>query len=147
MKRTVVGFLVVGAVLALGVPVAVGAPESDQGWIPFVGSWASIDVKDGSFQRLEISGGDTAQFLYYDYGCSACGTDADGNPLYPCVCKGKGTVDGYELSGSMAVLCLSNPSRLLTIASPVVLSYNEDDNTLTGWWSDGGQDQVWSRTR
>jgi hypothetical protein len=146
MKRMIGAVLVVGALVALCIPVAVEAADG-RGWSPFVGSWSSIDVKDGSFQQLEISGSGTVQFLYYDYGCSACGTDAEGNPLHACVCKGEGTVDGNELSGSMAVLCLTKPSQLLTASSPVALAYNEDD-TLTGWWQgDAGQDQVWSRTR
>ena len=148
MKRFIAGILVVVALVTLCAPVAVGAAQQGQGWSPFAGSWASIDVKDGSFQHLEISGSGMAQFLYYDYGCSACGTDAEGNPLYACVCKGEGTVDGDELSGSMAVWCLSAPSRLLTTASPVQLTYKDDDDTLTGWWeSDEGEAQVWNRTR
>jgi hypothetical protein len=135
MKRLVAGILVVGTLVALGA----GGPLG--GWSPFIGSWTSIDV-DGSFQRLQIGGGvGTVQFQYRDYGCSACGLDDEGNPLYPCVGKGEGAVDGDELSGSMALWCLGKPRWLYGDSIPVAWTYNADD-TLSGWFSD----TVWSRT-
>ena len=53
MKRLVVGILLAGALLMLCASIALGA-----GVTPFTGSWTSTDV-DGSFQRMQIGGGDT----------------------------------------------------------------------------------------
>ncbi|MGD2178248.1 MAG: hypothetical protein PVG71_10545 [Anaerolineae bacterium] len=131
-----------GALVALCAPVALGAGGPGRGRLPFTGSWTSIDV-DGSFQRLQIGGGGgTVQFHYRDCGCSACGTDEDDNPIYPCVGRGEGTVDGDELSGSMDLWCLSKPRRLQGSDLKVAWTYNDDDDTLSGWYDD----TVWSRT-
>ena len=140
MRRLVVGILVVSALVALCAPVALGAGGPRGGRSPFIGSWTSIDV-DGSFQRLQISGGGgTVHFHYRDYGCTACGTDEDGNPIHTCVGQGEGAVDGDQLSGSMDLWCLSKPRELYADSLPVAWTYNADV-TLTGWFSD----TIWSR--
>ncbi len=53
MRRLVVGILLAVALFMLCASIALGA-----GVTPFTGSWTSTDV-DGSFQRMQIGGGDT----------------------------------------------------------------------------------------
>jgi hypothetical protein len=136
MRRLVVGILLGGALLALCASIALGA-----GVTPFTGSWTSIDV-DGSFQRIQISGSDTPHIRYYDYGCSACGTDDEGNPLYACLGLGEASMEADYLNGTMSVLCLAGPPWLWNDAYPVELTYNAADDTLT---SSGAWPVVWTR--
>jgi len=77
----------------------------------FVGSWEAIDVVDGSYEKLVISGGrdGTHRVMVHDSGCSGCSGDISDLSI-SCTAKGTGTSVGNILTTNLTVRCMGCPS-------------------------------------
>lgn len=145
MKRVCVWGVV--AVLALTLCLVAASTASASPPQPsFKGIWWSIDVDD-SYQTLVIQprGKQSGSYniSYFDDGASVCGVDADGDPLYPGMGRGKGTANGTSLTGGIDFWCLSRP-RWYEGYHQLELTYNATDDTLTDaygivWYRLGGR--------
>ena len=120
---------------------------------PFVGHWEAVnevpgdsDLGDGSRMILNISAdrNGTVSVFFKDFGASACGTDANGEPLFAGQFKSQGIIDGNSLStygrggsgvGNGAIWCMaSTPFELFTAPTeptPFVVTYDPVTDTLS----------------
>jgi hypothetical protein len=97
---------------------------------PFIGTWLSTD-SDGSNQQMVIAQNPNNSFSmdYIDYGASACGKDANNQPLFSATANGVLTGTGGTLSGTVGVFCQRNPAGFLTDAN-FVLYYDSGSGTM-----------------
>ena len=118
--------VVISALLALTLFRTAGAAPPGS---PFTGVWQSTDT-DLSHQTLAIGGVATYHVRLYDDGASVCGQDAYGVPLYAAIGLGTGSASGNTLVVTLAITCLSHPSRFYGNV-PVAYTYNPSTDTLT----------------
>jgi hypothetical protein len=119
---------------ALLVPTAASGATSDR----FAGDWWSIDVGDGSYQTLAVSGsgrgGHHGTRLYDTVASQACGGQ-------PAAVQGPGFVSGDQMLVFFTVTCPgSGPGPFHGLAGPIVYTYHAATDTLT---DDAGD--VWHR--
>ncbi len=130
MKRQAVLLLAAALVLLVSIlSVQSALAQRD----PFIGAWTSIDLADGSSQRLTIGGGPggTYHFTYRDDGASLCGVDpANGAPLYAANATGTLVASGNTLSGDRLIYCLAKPHVFLE-NFPLNLTYDPVADTLS----------------
>jgi hypothetical protein len=142
MKRIV--FLVLAVTVLLSV-IALGVYASPPGQ-PFTGVWESIDAFDGSQQRMAITpvgrGAAGYHLAYRDYGASACGVDANGQPLYAAIGTGTASAAGNTLNTEFEIWCLGRPRWSLGMWSSS-LDYDAATDTLRDTW--GGLTTEWHR--
>ena len=145
MKKTkfllVISFvliLVCGLILSPSLVYASdGSTGNRDSWI---GAWESIDLVDGSNQRLTVSGGQhiTYKITYYDDSGSMCGGD-------PFIGIGEGTIIEENLvEVEMLFRCLSRPVQ---IKGPYIFSleYDVSTDTLLQWEDGCGPYAIWHR--
>lgn len=132
MKRVLAAGIVVAA--ALLTPSAASGATTD----PFTGSWASIDVGDGSYQTLVVHGtGRTGHHgtRYYDTVASqACGGQ-------PAAVQGPGVVSGDDMTVVFTITCPgSGRGPVVGRVGPIIYTYDVGTDTMT---DDAGA--VWHR--
>ncbi len=99
---------------------------------PFRGTWTSVDIPDGSAQRLVLNGGGSGNYSvhYYD---EAATTACDGAPAQV---TGSGTADGNELAARGTLTC--QPGGFV--------AHVEIDYVLTGTTLTDSFGVVWTRS-
>ncbi|MGI9644447.1 MAG: hypothetical protein ACR2O6_03970 [Ilumatobacteraceae bacterium] len=118
--------------LVVGTGSAAGAARS-----PFTGHWTSVDIVDGSSQRMSISGGPAPRVRLHDEGATVCNPDLS----IAARVRGAGSVSGSTLSVGFDVTCLTRPPTLILTGVPFTFDHDPGTGTLTD--SDG---TVWSRS-
>jgi hypothetical protein len=142
MKRIVFLVLAVTVMLSVG---ALGVEAAPPGR-PFTGVWESIDPWDLSQQQMVITPVGRALKGYvlvsFDHGASACGVDAQGQPLYGAMGIGTGSATGNILATQAAIWCLARP-RWFWGSWSSTLAYDSTTDTLFETW--GGKTTEWHR--
>jgi hypothetical protein len=77
-------------ILAMSLTTGGGPPRS-----PFTGSWMSIDIQDGSTQRLEVGTGDRPPVVYEDLVAAVCSRHGDTSTHW--LATGAAAADGDHL--------------------------------------------------
>jgi len=131
--------LIIISVVALSLTAAIPTTGPSSPWR---GAWWSIDIYDGSLQKVVFGGGSQGLFNYIDWGASVCGTDTNGNPLYAAHASGVAdTVNGTSFTGSAPVVCMTHPPTTFDPNFPFSWTYDPATDTLSGFSS------TWTRTR
>ena len=128
--------LLVIAIVALALVAAVPSAPGN----PWKGAWWSIDVPDGSLQRVVFGG--QGYFSFIDWGASVCGLDGNGEPLYAARIVGRADeVTPTTFTGFAPVVCMTHPPSVWDPNFPFAWTYDSVTNTL---W-DGRV--TWTRTK
>jgi hypothetical protein len=94
----------------------------------FNGAWESIDSVDGSYQVMVIQDS-YPYFMYNDFGATICGTDTNGQPIYPGSIYGSPVIVGDTLTVEGKVLCITeNP--YYTPAYRLEFTFNKNKDTI-----------------